>query len=622
MFLPALALFLIPAWLGLSLLRVSGRGPAVLILAPLMLFWSLMVTLGSGLPLTIPNVGGMQLLTTAIMLIFLMRRRLLRTVLPKKPAFSIPRGHLWLIGAIALMILGALMFRSWIQPLMGLDCPVRWNLLARRMLELKNLDFYPPLSSEDFRIYTFPDSISPILSGVYWWFYAAVGAVDERLSSVFIVLQGIVIAAFVFLLSRRMASSRAAFFAVGVLAAAPLAFSSLVIGQETGLLSIAILGSMYYLASGEDEDLEWPSVFVAGLSVALGALAREYGWALLPFGLLLLRRRRATARLYVLFFLTVVVLAGPWYLRTWILSGNPLYPLSVAGLFPVNPVYSAYLAENSRFHGVMTYSLGNWLKLVGMVLHQAPLQFLALIFCLFLRRCRSLLWGAGLFTGLWILSIGYTLGGVEYSMRVLGPAVALLSVGAGISIDRWVSRKVGSRGFSSKRLQWGVSIGIAALMLRALVFDALYPRSPNSLPPGRWFRAAVEHQEYQYRCESIERECSRYFPAGVGILNYDAYSHAGLMDSVNPSILVWSPEMGLLFDPELDGTEIRHALMQKGVGGVIYFPPGRHSPLLELSSFFRRDRENWIPLAAVSGSVVLYGFPRETGNMAAFPVGK
>jgi len=314
--------------------------------------------------------------------------------------------------------------------------------------------------------------------------------------------------------------------------------------------------------------------------------------------------------------LTVIILAGPWYLRTWILSGNPLYSLPVGHLFPVNSVYSAYLAENCRFHGAMTYSLKNWLSLTGMIFHQAPLQFLTPIFCLFFKKCRSLLWGAGLFTVLWLLSIGYTLGGVEYSIRVLGPAVALLSVGAGISIDRMLSIKNGTRAFRSNCLRWSFSLGVAVLMLRALIFDALYPRSPHSVPSGGWYRAAVKSQEFRYRCSSVLRECSRYFPAGVGILTYDAYSHAGLMDSVYPSILVWSPETVFLFDPELGGTEIRRALIDKGVGGVIYYPPGHHSSVLERSSFFRRDRENWIPLSAVSGSTVLYGFPRDTGNMA------
>lgn len=612
MLLLSLVLFLTPAWLGVTALRVSARGPATVILSPLILFWSVMGALGLGLSLEFWNILWMQTLLSGMVFFVLVRQGRLRLILPSFPSSLMPRSYLRPVAGMAGLVLGLFVIRLWVQALLGFDCPVRWNLLAQRMLSLKNLDFYPPLTAQDFCLYTFPDSIAPIVSGVYWWFYAAAGVANEHLTSIFVALQGAGIVGFVFLLARRMASSRAAVYALAILAASPLAFSSVVIGQETGLLSIAVLGMVYYLDAEGEGGPSLNAAVMGGLALALGALAREYGWALLPLGWLLLLRQRASFRTFAAFSLTGLLFAAPWYLRTWVLTGNPFYPLSIGSLFPVNPVYSAYLKENGWRHGLSTYSLSQYLKLAWILFRRAPLQIIAVIFCWAHPRQRSLLLGSGLFVALWLLSISYTLGGPVYAIRVLGPAVVLLSVGAGVSLDRFISRHVvlgSSDVMRARRLLLLVSLGLVVLIIRAIAFDAVFPQNPESVPLRQYVQFCGQHQEYQYRCESIVKQCSRYFPPGVGILSSDAYPHAQLMDSAYPSVMVWSPEVAFLFDFSLDGEEMRRRLIQKGIGAVVYFPPGEHSYSLELSPFFSQDRKNWIAVAPVSSTLVLYALP-------------
>ncbi len=604
----AVVFFMLPGWLGVSALRVSGRGPAGLILSTLTLFWSVMVVLALGLPLRFGPVLVMQVLVSGIVFALLVKQGRGRAVLPRRfQSRGVSFEMLVLVAAISLVGC-VLVIRLLVQPLMGFDCPVRWDLMARQMLSLEGLDFYPPITAQDFRVYTFPDSIAPLVSGVFWWLYAAAGQANERLTSLFVAAQGVAIGAFVYLLGRRLASNRAGVIALSILASAPLAFSSLVIGQETGLTTIALLGVVYFLDPQGEGGPRLEAVVMAGFAVALGALAREYGWAFLPLGWVLLWRQRAAFRMYVAFSVVVLAVAFPWYLKTWVLTGNPLYSLRLGTLFPVNPIYTLYLEKFSSVQGISTYSIQRWLGLGGTLVRQAPIQVLAFFMCFSDKRYRSLWLGSGLMVALWIISISFTMGGAEYSLRVLGPAVALLSVGAGVLIDRLQTSRLKVASPNS-RLSWMLTVVLVGMILRALIFDALFPHPPESIPPQDWFRHTIQTKQYQYRCEGVAEEVSAFLDLGVRVLTHDSYTHVGLMGSDNPSVLVWSPEVSYLFDFTLGGEEIRRRLLQEGIGAVVYLPPDKNDPMLELSHFFRGDRKHWVVLGPAAQNKVLYLLP-------------
>jgi len=153
----ALGGFVIPGWLGAVLLRVSCRSCAALILGTLALFWSIMLTGALGLPLRFGTVLGTQVFVAVAMASLIFRRRFRPSTggsLPvdsfsELPDLDIPTRALAIpIGAVC----GVFVMRYWIQPLVGFDCPVRWNLLADNILRFKSLDFYPPVTSGDFRV--------------------------------------------------------------------------------------------------------------------------------------------------------------------------------------------------------------------------------------------------------------------------------------------------------------------------------------------------------------------------------------------------------------------------------------------------------------------------------------
>src|SRR5690606_27064692 len=88
-------------------------------------------------------------------------------------------------------------------------------------------------------------------------------------------------------------------------------------------------------------DAHW--LIWAGVAAGAGALAREYGIAFVGFGALtLFTRQGLTPRHWVEYFVASSVTALPWYMRNWIVTGNPLYSHTLGGLFPGNPVNSEY----------------------------------------------------------------------------------------------------------------------------------------------------------------------------------------------------------------------------------------------------------------------------------------
>ena len=64
-----------------------------------------------------------------------------------------------------------------------------------------------------------------------------------------------------------------------------------------------------------------------------------------------------------------------------------------------------------------------------------------------------------------------------------------------------------------------------------------------------------------------------------------------------------------LFDFTLGGEEIRRRLLQEGIGAVVYLPPDKNDPMLELSHFFRGDRKHWVVLGPAAQNKVLYLLP-------------
>jgi len=139
----------------------------------------------------------------------------------------------------------------------------------------------------------------------------------------------------VFVLTRRHISPQAAPWAAVILAATPV-FSWLMGAAYVGLPVVAcVLLSVHFflewIASGAGRD--------AALSGLLAGAAMAFKMQGIPyFGLLLLfavyiawRQRRQEMqqwRAVALFTIVGLVVASPWYIKSWVITGNPVYPFA------------------------------------------------------------------------------------------------------------------------------------------------------------------------------------------------------------------------------------------------------------------------------------------------------
>lgn len=485
-----------------------------------------------------------------------------------------------LVGAVLLV-------RSATAPLIGQDTTFRWDFLAHRLLALGRFDFYPPLRAVDFQTYFYVDGIPPMVSFTNWWLYACAGEYLPTLICVFVAAQFAATLAFVYGTASALFSRRAGVLAAAILAGCPLYFKSVMLGQETGLTALAVAAMLYFIVTARRPN-DPPAMVSAGLAAALCALSREYGWIALIAGVLALAWRRQAWKQIIVFSGVAAAVAAPWYLRNWAVAGNPLYSLRLFW-FAVNPIHDAimqvYKTRLSPFH----WTAGGWGSVFLLILPLAILPILAGIpggFQQFRTRgylpVIAILW-----VGVWILSVGYTSGGVEMSTRVLSPATVVLSITGAGAVEELLRRV---------RRHWPVWVALGLCQFWTVAQGALFPIAPSSLPASQWlsraFPALVQPVEFLNRDLLV-----RILPRGDRVLSDNAYLHAALIDSGIEVVPVWSPEVRFLFSAPPEEAEQRLASLH--IGSVVFYPQSLNRIYLtKASPFYAALPLRWRVLAA------------------------
>ena len=484
----------------------------------------------------------------------------------------------------------ALLARSAISPLIGFDTLFRWDFLAQRLLALGRFDFYPPLTPADFRTYFCVDGIPPLVSFTHWWLYASAGRYLPSLICVFVAAQFACTLAFTYGAASAVFSRRAGVLAAAILAACPLYFKSVVLGQETGLTALSIAATIYFIVTARQPN-DVRAMVSGGLSAALCALSREYGWIALIAGVIALLWSRQPLKLVFVFAAVATAGAAPWYVRTWILAGNPFYSLRF-GSFPVNPILDGILQHYYALLGAQQWTSDTGESLLWLFLLFAPLQVLAGIPGAFTRFRQHGYLGviALLLVIVWIFSVGYTTAGIELSTRVLSPALVVLSItGAGILEPL------------TRRARWRTALVVAILLCQTwtAAHAVFYPNSPFALRLSQWpqnaFQRVPEPEEFQ-----IRDQLARSLPAGPRVLSDNAYLHAALIDKGIEVVPVWSPEVRFIFS--LSPEESERQLRSLHIGSVAYYPQSLNTDYLaSVSPFYASLPHRWRVLAQVPG---------------------
>jgi len=472
-------------------------------------------------------------------------------------------------------VVGAILLVDSVRsPLNGSDATFRWDFLAHRLLAVGNFNFYPPFHAADFQNYFYVDGIPPMVSFARWWLYASAGEYLPWLICLSVAAEFAGTLAFVYGAASALFSRRAGVLAAAILAASPLFFRAVLLGQETGLTALSIAAMLYFIVTArQPKDVR--AMVSAGLAAALCALSREYGWIALVAGLIALVWRRQALKQVFVFAAVAAAVAAPWYVRNWTLFGNPFYSLRFGG-FAVNPVHDAFLQFYKRYLGVQTWTAANWVSIFLLILGLAIPQVLAGIPGGFrhFRRYGYLIVIALLLVGVWFLSVGYTSGGVEISLRVLSPALAVLSITAAGALEALMCRA---------RWRIPVWIAVGACLFWTAAQGVFYPASPFSVRPEEWlskaFPVILPPGEFQLRDQLVKT-----LPRGYRVLSDSAYLHAALIDAGIEVVPVWSPEVRFIFSSTAEESEQRLGALRIGI--VVLAPRTMNGALLASASPF------------------------------------
>jgi len=498
------------------------------------------------------------------------------------------------LGLVVLLIL----VRSVLQPFNYSDAEFRWNHFALKLMEFRNFNFYPPLTSGDFMAYFYVDGIPPMVSFSYFWIYSSYGVPETMLTGPFVALQlGLILWLAFKITSKLFPYDNSGFYASLVLASSTLFFFSLVMGQETGLTALSLAATVHYLVEKETGDFS--SMILAGFATALGALTREYGCAFLFCGIAVCLWRRNSWKLTSAYVIAVLILVSPWYLRTWVVAGNPFYSISsFGGIFNVNEVHCGIFKVYEEYFGFSNQPLTKLYYLLTSLLFTAPVQAsIGIAAAVFHFRKHGYLAVSILAVAvLWICSVGQTNGGFFHSMRVLSPALVLLSAASGALLAKWAAGNIGRN---------AVNVGLGAFFIFAFLQDLTVPYNFWSLKPSEIAVAAFDPVDY------VGNRIFSYIeplPDNAKVISDSPFYHAALSSKPQRGIIllpVWSPELSFLFKEGAAGPKIAE-LKKNGIGFIMLEKGSLNNKYLEKFPFFRDFRSYAKPYVMENNNCLIY----------------
>lgn len=456
----------------------------------------------------------------------------------------------WWLAMPALPMLVVAVIRAVGHPLAGADTVFRWDHLARMIVHAGHLDFYPPVEAEGFTVYFWADGIAPLVSSLYVWTYLAADSFEIRWTAIPVLAQVAGLVVLLFGLGRLWGGNRAGWFAIALGGATMMLQFAFGLGQETGLTALGAGGMVLYLMhwrrSGQRHLL-----IPAAACAALASCAREYGGAFMLAGFAWVWSSSASWKLGFGFLLGAGLLPAAWHLRNWLLTGNPFYAHDIAGLFPLNPVFtewmSGYVETNLNTMG----RLAGWMEIGRLLLMSAFPAFLGFLGGMTVWRGRSDSMGwislGILCVSLWLVSVPYTGGGIFYSLRVTSPLLVLGCAWGGGVLAQLIP---------GRRHLAGLLVALSLYGLDASLRAWTIPSNPYSIPVQEWPASGYQMQlDFARFDHAFIESVARRVPGKV------LSDSAGLQPIFHAQgrklIPFWSPEVDFLFSPMFKGDVVR-----------------------------------------------------------------
>lgn len=208
-----------------------------------------------------------------------------------------------------------------------------WHVSAGRFIaESKNIPLHEPLGrNEPFwspPLYHFLAAFVYLIFNIFS--HNIANFAIKFISPIFGILSLIVS----FLLIRRLYNSKIAFYSIIFLAFVPIFVDYSVLSYVESMLTFFVVLSVYFMVKGK--------LWLSGIAAGLASLTKYNGLFVLPVLFFILYRRHGIKKKLFsdLFFLLVpvLVIAGPWLVRNWLMLGNPIWPF-------LNLLFNGYQTE-------------------------------------------------------------------------------------------------------------------------------------------------------------------------------------------------------------------------------------------------------------------------------------
>ncbi len=457
-------------------------------------------------------------------------------------------------------------YRLATQPLSGPDVSFRWSFLAEQMNRFGSLNFYPPRTGSDFTRYLWAESIPPGIASLYAWAYGCAGSKLALWTSPIVGLQLLSLHELIWRLAQRWGGELAARRAVLFAAACPLLTWAVLIGQETGMTALSVIGIVWCLQNARERNgRSW--MILGGICCVAAASTREYGPSFAVTAIVCALALRLPAKHVGYLTITALPLSLAWPARVWMLTGNPFYSLNIGGIFSTNSVFIEW-SESFHQNSVKAFSsAADWFALDRyLVLWALPavIGIGALLFLLLrkVKEARVATAFIALTIALWYVSVAHTAGGLFYSLRVLSPAYALLVVAAGYGLGfvNWSRTAIGS-----------VSFAITLMLVEAMPKTLVLPENPYRLPLAKWAQAGDELGDFVRPSAAKLQNIINALPLGENrrILTDNGGLPRVLAYSNIQTVPLWSPEVAFLFDPSLKPKEVAKRWKETGLSYVV-----------------------------------------------------
>lgn len=336
--------------------------------------------------------------------------------------------------------------------------------VARFVAESSRLPLFEPFGISDRMVFSAPPLFHIVAAAVYKIFSLFSSSAAEFSVKLVSPLFGSLTLPLVFLIGRKLYSSRIGFFATLFVAFLPLHINSSVVSFVDSLATLLAAAAIYLVLSRK--------ILLAAVAVGLGLLSKQTMVFLLPvFFFALFTKYGGNLKIFFKKSAAAAAIMGiiglPWLIRNYVLLGNPFWPFlygilggrvipdgisgsfSLANLFSLQHIVRFFLelfgAPVGSLASASFVNLPFSGILVAVWLAAAAVFFLPVVLGVFAKgvRHRYLIyaWAAAFLavTLLYIMSIGIV------SARFILPAAPALGILWALGIDRVLGSRIGSK---------------------------------------------------------------------------------------------------------------------------------------------------------------------------------